>query len=273
MKIGILALALSAIALAVATTSMPSTSTETSRAAAPDNRVNDLEAKVERLAAEVRSLKTRRRAEAPAATPEGVRPTTAGDDGVPRSASEQDALTAAVDKAVDRKTKEVIDDLKIKANKKPEINDFAKVLKLTPEQREEADRVIVEGQRETYALLETPTQDGSNLMTELVDLVARGFAEPGKDHGWGKWLGRIMTEKIPGTDQTYAERLEQVKQGMNAEFKRTWTPAQYKEFEAWGVNPTEIKGVPGSPEVELAKRIVHRARMFGAEIPEDAADK
>lgn len=185
----------------------------------------------------------------------------------------KDALTAAVDKAVDRKTKQVIDDMRIKSDKKPEIRVFAKALGLTPEQQEAADRVVLEAQRETYSILETPTDDGRNLMTELVDLAAKGIAEPGKDHGWGKWLGRIMTEKIPGTDQTHAERLETVKQRAQAEFKRTWTPKQYKEFEEWGVRPTEIKGVPGSPEVELEKRIVQRARMLGAEIPEQTEGK
>jgi hypothetical protein len=143
------------------------------------------------------------------------------------------------------------------------------VLELTEEQRAETERVIVEGQRELHRILETPTYDGTSLMDELVEIVARGFAEPGKDHGFGKWFGRVLTEKIPGTDETYATRIESVKNGMRTSFKREWSEAQYREFEEWGVDPTEVQEVPGSPNEALEKRIVERATSLGAEIPAD----
>ena len=78
-----------------------------------------------------------------------------------------------------------------------------------------------------------------------------------------------MSEKVPGTDQSYAERIEAVKQSMRETFKRDWTRDQYLEFEAWGVDPTEIQDVPGSPNKELEARIRERVRELGGTLPDD----
>jgi len=178
------------------------------------------------------------------------------------------ALAAIVDDAVDRKTKQVMDELRIKANKKPDFKVFAKMLDLTVEQRAAAERVIIEGQRQTHEILNTPTDDGTNLMDQLVEIFARGIAEPGKDHGFGRWIGRIMGEKVPGTDITYATRIESVKKSMRTTFKRDWSEAQYREFSEWKVDPTEIENVPGSPNEALGERILDRVRTLGVDVPD-----
>ena len=172
-------------------------------------------------------------------------------------------LETIVEEAVDRKAKAVVDELALKANKKPAMDVFAKLIELTPEQRRAAERVVVAGQHELHEILRLPTEDGTVLLDELVEIAARGIADPGKDHGFGRWLGRVLSEKIPGTDQTYGARIEAVKQRMRAQFKRDWTEEQYREFEAWGVDPTEIQNVPDSPNVELFRRIEERARQLG----------
>ena len=87
--------------------------------------------------------------------------------------------------------------------------------------------------------------------------------KPGQDNGWGKWVGRLMSENIPGTNETYAVRLEAIKNDMQASFKTVWSKEQYKEFEEWRVNPTEIENVPGSPNDGLAKRITDRVKELG----------
>ncbi len=128
---------------------------------------------------------------------------------------------------------------------------------------------VVDGQRQVHAILDTPTVDGTNLMGELVEIVARGIAEPGKEHGFGRWFVRIASEKIPGTEVTYGARIESVKNAMCANFKRDWSDAQYREFEEWRVDPIEIQKVPGSPDAALWKRIPERARTLGADISDD----
>jgi len=272
MKVAGAALALSVVALGVAVFAPTRESPPPRRAPMRTDRVAALEAQVAELTREVESLKAERSGRLrrdPSAPPTSTPRPDTGDVASPLNLPEDgEALQAIVDDAVDRKAGQVIDELRIKANKKPAMDVFARVLELTEEQRAETGRVIVEGQRQVHQILNTPTHDGTLLMDDLVEVFARGIAEPGKDHGFGKWIGRVLTEKIPGTDETYATRIEAVKNAMRATFKREWSADQYREFKEWGVDPTEIDKVPGSPNEALGKRIVERATALGAEIPE-----
>lgn len=266
------ALALSAVALGVAVVALRREPPEPRRAQARTDRDDALESQVAELRREVEALK----ADRPERPGSGV----AAPPLVPRGAEEGEAaghadtaggeeLKAIVDDAVQRKTERVLDELRVKTNKKPAMDAFASALKLSEGQRAATERVVVEGQQQVYAILGTPTYDGTNLVDQLVEIAAKGIAEPGKDHGWGLWLARVLSEKIPGTDETYGTRIESVKNGMRATFKREWSEAQYREFEAWGVDPTEIEGVPGSPNEALLKRVTDRARVLGAALPKD----
>ncbi|MHC4548739.1 MAG: hypothetical protein ACYTEZ_08160 [Planctomycetota bacterium] len=273
MKSGVVALALSALALGAAVFSLTRESPPPGRAAPRTDRVAAVEAQVAELTRELESLKAQKSRPIrrdPSGGPSGTPHPDAGDFGSPSDVAEDDpALAAIVDDAVDRKTKRVLDELRIKANKKPAMDVFASMLELTDEQRAATERVVVDGQRQVHAILDTPTADGTNLMNGLVEIVARRIAEPGRDHGFGRWFARIASEKIPGMDETYGARIESVKNAMRATFKRYWSAAQYREFEEWGVDPTEIEKVPGSPNAELWMRIAERARTLGADIPDD----
>jgi hypothetical protein len=229
-------------------------------------RVATLEAQVAELQREVETLKAQRRW-TPSVAPEPDAESGEADEYAGAPAEHDPQLKKMIDAAVERKADQVRKELSAKANKKPAFDVFASTLKLTPTQKDAAGRVIAAGQQQVYDILNTPTANGTNLMDELVDLVANGFARPGKNQGWGPWFVKVMSEKIPGTDETYGKRIEGVKNEMKALFKRTWTPAQYKEFEDWGVDPTEVEKVPGSSNAELEKRIVQRARELGAQIP------
>ncbi|MHC4817724.1 MAG: hypothetical protein ACYTF8_06690 [Planctomycetota bacterium] len=273
MKVAGFALALSAVALAVAIIAPTQKSPPPQRAPARTDRVAVLEAQVAELTRQIAALKAERPkqlARDTSGSPVGLPRTDVDDEGSPPDVAKDDpALTEIVDDAVDRKTKQVLDELRIKANKKPAMDVFASTLELTPEQRADAERVIVDGQRQVYSILDTPTVDGTNLMDDLVEIVAKGIAQPGKDHGFGPWIGRILTEGFPGSDETYGARIESVKTAMRATFKRDWSEAQYREFEEWGVDPTEIQKVEGSPNEELERRVIERATRLGAKIPAD----
>jgi hypothetical protein len=270
MKTGGVALVLSALALGAAIVALTREPPQPQRASGRMERVTELETEVAELAHEVALLKGERAAGARrnASGPEPAAPPATGGEtsDVP---GDETSIAAIVDDAVDRKTKKVIDDLRVKADKKPAIDLFSSVLELTTEQREAAERVIVEGQRSVHQILNTPTADGINLMDELVEIFAKGIADPGKDHGFGRWIGRLLSEKIPGTDVTYGKRIEAVKESMRATFKKEWTVEQFKEFQEWGLDPTEIQKVPGSPNEALEKRILARASVLGAEIPRE----
>lgn len=257
------ALALSAVALGVAVVALTRRPPEPPRA--PARTDGALQAQIDELRRDLDALEARRPDAAVAPRP----PEQAPGSSSPGAVEGAGGLEAIVDDAVERKTERVIDEMRIKADKKPAIDVFATTLELTKEQRDATERVVVEGQRELHAILATPAYDGSNLMDQLVEIAAKGIAEPGKDHGFGLWLARVLGEKIPGTDETYGARIESVKQRMRAAFKREWSDAQYKEFEAWGVDPTEVENVPGSPNEALMKRITERARALGAVLQED----
>jgi hypothetical protein len=265
-KVAGLAFALSAVALGVAVVALTREAPEPRRAPQRSDRVEALEAEVAELRREVEVLKTARPDGAAAPAPP-VLPSP-GDAGTAPDPS-SGVLESLVDEAVAKKTERVLDEMRVKENKKPAIDAFASVLELTDEQRSMTERVVVQGQREVHAILNTQTYDGTNLLDQLVEIAAKGIAQPGKDHGWGLWLARVLTEKVPGTDETYGARIESVKGRMRGAFKREWTEAQYKEFETWGVDPTEIAQVPGSPNDDLVKRVTDRARALGAVLPND----
>ena len=271
MKTGAVSLVLSAVALGVAVVAVARHESPAERAPVRMDRVAELERKVSDLTREVESLRARGQRRVVTDLPTRTPPVEAPDHAraAAPAAEGEEALAAIVDNAVDRKTKKVLDDLRAKANKKPAFAVFASVLELTDVQREATQRVVVEGQREVHEILRMPTLDGTNLMDELVEIVARNMAEPGKDPGWGPWFGRVVSEKIPGTGQTYGARIEAVKADMRARFKKDWSPEQYREFEEWGVDPTEIEQVPGSPNEKLMQRIAERAKQLGATLPDD----
>ena len=272
MKAGVVAVTLSALAVSIAGYAITQTQVQRHRAPVRMRGLAELEEQIAELQREVAMLKRAQRVPARRTRDESTPDDTAGStaDAPTDAPAERDgALAAIVDDAVDRKTKQVMDELRIKANKKPDFKVFAKMLDLTVEQRAAAERVIIEGQRQTHELLNTPTDDGTNLMDQLVEIVARGIAEPGKDHGFGLWIGRIMSEKLPGTDITYATRIESVKKSMRTTFKRDWSEEQYREFTEWKVDPTEIENVPGSPNEALGKRIMDRVGTLGVDVPND----
>jgi hypothetical protein len=274
MRVGGVALLLSAVALGVAVFGVVRERAQpTKRTPVRTDRVAALEGEVAELKRELARMRAERGARESFRPPMGA---TAPDDAsggesatAPVIAEDNPELEAIVDDAVDRKTKAAFDELRIKGNKKPPIDAFASVLELTDEQRAVTERVVIDGQRELHAILNTVTADGRNMMDELVEIAAKGMAEPGKDHGWGKWIGRLVSEKVPGTDMTYAARIEGVKAAMRERFKREWTEEQYREYVEWGVDPTEVQNVPGSPNEAIFRRINERARQLGAEIPGD----
>lgn len=183
--------------------------------------------------------------------------------------SSVEALRELVDEAVDRKAIE----LRTMENKKPSIDVFANTLELTDTQRQAAEQEIVRSQGEIKAILETPAQDGTYFMDELVEVLADGVANPGKNPGRGmKLFGRLLTENVPGSNETYAVRTEAVKQRLRETFKRNWTPEQFTRFHEWKMDPTEVRDIPGSPYKEIETRVIERARDLGADIPEPEAN-
>lgn len=187
-----------------------------------------------------------------------------GDAALAEAATTPEALKALVDQAVSKKAAQ----LQGMQNKKPSMEVFAKTLELTDEQRQAAEQDVLRAQRDVRAILEMPTADGANLMDDLVEVLADSMAHPDKAQGRiMKYFGRLLSEKIPGSDETYAVRIEGVKGSLKETLRRNWSKEQYATFEAWQMDPTEVKEIEGSPWKEIEGRVIERARDLGAELP------
>ncbi len=168
-------------------------------------------------------------------------------------------LSAAIKERVEEVVGEKVDELERKQDKKPTLAIFSDVLELTDDQRRIVDKEVWVAQNEVRTILETPTEDGSILIDELVDVIAYGEAKhPEAGQRFIKWLGRVMTEKIPGTDVTYGTDIEVIKNNTRSAFRNELTEEQYAEFESWGVDPTDIKEIDNSPWADLEERVKQR---------------
>jgi hypothetical protein len=176
-----------------------------------------------------------------------------------------EAVQAMVEKAVTKKAAQM---QRMQATKKPTIDVFAETLGLTEAERRAVEQGVLQSQREILAIIQTPAEDGTVFVDELVEVLAQGIAHPGEDPSRGQRLfGRLLSEEIPGTRETYAARVDAVKKRLRESFRQDWDGKTYAAFEAWPMDPTEIRGIPGSPWQELEERVKERARRLGADLP------
>ena len=183
----------------------------------------------------------------------------------PVAAAEGEAEGGRLEDLVDAAVEKKAAQLQAMREKKPSLDVFASVLALDDAQRETVAKGVAASQAEIRSILEIPAEDGTVFLDEFVEALALRMARPKEDPERAKRLfQRLLVEKVPGTDTTYAQQAEAVKSRLRSVFQRTMTPKQYATFEAWRMDPTEVKGVPGSPWKELEGRVRERARVLGA---------
>jgi len=132
--------------------------------------------------------------------------------------------------------------------RKPPLSQIAAELDLDEAQREAVHQAVLRGQEETLALLRTPTPGGR---VPLDDLMKALLEKPENARTqMVEVFGMLATEKVPGSSETYAQRLEGVKKATAENFRRTFTPEQFKAYEKTGQDPLEIQ-VPDSPWIQV----------------------
>ncbi len=132
--------------------------------------------------------------------------------------------------------------------RKPPLSQVAAELDLDDSQREAVHQAVLRGQEETIALLRTPTPGGR---VPLDDLLKAFLDRPENvKESVVEVFGMLATEKVPGSEETYAQRLEGVKRSTSEAFRRTFTPEQFKAYERTGQDPLEIQ-VPDSPWIQV----------------------
>lgn len=132
--------------------------------------------------------------------------------------------------------------------RKPPLSQIAAELDLDEAQREAVHQAVLRGQEETLALLRMPTPGGRVPLDDLMK-VLMGPAE-GQKERVVEVFGMLATEKVPGSSETYAQRLEGVKKATAENFRRTFSPEQFKAYEKTGQDPLEIQ-VPDSPWIQV----------------------
>jgi hypothetical protein len=143
------------------------------------------------------------------------------------------------------------------AERKPPLSQFAAELDLEPAQRESVRRTVHQGQEGMIALLRTPTASGRVPLDELLDTML-GKPEEARAK-LVEIYGMLATERVPGSDRTYSERVEALKGEAVESFRREFTPEQFKEFEKTGQDPFEIQ-IPDSPWGPVLQDALRRRR-------------
>ena len=178
------------------------------------------------------------------------------DDKSESTSPPSEVIRELVDAAVAKKAAQI----QQMRNKKPTMDAFAGVLSLTAAQREAAQEEIVRAQRGIREVLELPADDGTDFLQAVVDTMALGMAKPAESGAaWAKLIGRLTSETVPGSNVTYAKAVDEIKANLRDTFRRTWRPEQYATFETWRMDPTEVRGIEGSPWQDLEARIAQRA--------------
>ncbi len=205
------------------------------------SRLDELELRVEVLAEEESSSP-------PAVAPE--RPLE-----LIEAATISEEVIAEMDERVEAAVERKAEEIRIKQNKKPTLETFAEMLELEPYQVLAIENEVREGQRQLREILEIPTADGTHLVDELINVMAHGEnGDPATGGLWMQWLGKVTSEVVPGTDQTYSSQIETVKSTVRVAFERELSEEQYTEFVDWNLDPTEIQEISESPWADLGER-------------------
>ncbi len=176
------------------------------------------------------------------------------------------ATSATVQTLVDQAVAKQVAEIRYKQrNKKPPLEKLAAILGLNERQIEETEREVVRGQREIVDVLNVVADDGYNYYDLVVEISAAGIAKVKPPMGWGEWVKRVKSVNAPGTDESFATRVESVKRSMRERFRSVWSEDQYAEYESWGVDPFQITHIEGSPGDALRERIKERADELAAD--------
>jgi len=154
-----------------------------------------------------------------------------------------------IKKMIESKVEEEVKKQQSKDQKKPPLSQVAATLGLSEYQREQMRREVVRAQEEMIEVLSIPTSDGTVLIDELLSMYSGKEASTPEEAQARmlKIFGRLSSEKVPGSEETYVKRMESVNRRVTDAFRRDLTPEQWTEYEKMGIpDPTEIQ-VKGSP--------------------------
>jgi hypothetical protein len=144
--------------------------------------------------------------------------------------------------------KEKAKDARFGEGKRPPLTQVVAELDLDAAQKDAVREAVLRGQEETISILRQPTPTGRVPLDDLLK-VLMGPAE-GQQERLVEVFGMLASEKVPGSGETYAERVEKVKGATAEAFRRSFSAEQFKAWERLGQDPLEIQ-VPDSPWIRV----------------------
>jgi hypothetical protein len=227
-------------------------------AAAPEPLAREIEARLEALDRALAALERRASAAAEgipagsavsaAAPGQGGKGTAGGAASGPEGEGtrpEGSATEAELRKKIEnlesslRKVENRLEDNK---DEKPKLERFAAMLELDEEQTKKTREILTRGQEESLELLKRPLPDGTVFAEEIAEHFAASAS--GDTKGNEKMLkvfGRLYSEKVPGTDKTFIQVMDEGNARMTEDLGRIMTPEQGKKFRQWAVKPSDVE--------------------------------
>ena len=120
---------------------------------------------------------------------------------------------------------------------KPPMEEFSHMLNLNHRQKRTAWNVISKGKNKTWQLLSRPRSDGINIPKEIHKIETSGMNDSWK---MTKFF-EILSLDIPGTNETYFERISQFKTDVESKLEKVFSEEQFGKFKISKVDVLDIQ--------------------------------
>ena len=114
----------------------------------------------------------------------------------------------------------------LRQKQKLSLEDFFQLISLSQQQIKKIEPIIIEGQKELWAVLTKWRPDGIHMVQEFENIKQSSVSESMK---MVKWL-ELLSLEIPEENQTYLERINNIKSRINARFKQILSQEQFIKF-------------------------------------------
>lgn len=162
-------------------------------------------------------------------------------DGLPRTAS-VDALEKAVTKRIEANVSERLD--KIASRRRTPrgewiapMDELADELKLDQAQTDSARRIFDAARDQTFELFKTERADGGSLVDDLAQDIGEGVPPP---EATKRFIRRIFSETIPGTETKYLDRLIELRGDVFGDLSETLNSSQLETLDTLKIDPLRV---------------------------------
>ncbi|MHC4607689.1 MAG: endonuclease/exonuclease/phosphatase family protein [Planctomycetota bacterium] len=142
-----------------------------------------------------------------------------------------------VDEIVRQRVQEEVEKQLPKKRKAMSVGDVSKKLDLDPYTEKRMEELVNAGKDQSFDLLRSPRSDGGNFIDDIVTLKASENPE----EQYEALLKRLNTDQVPGTNQTYTQRLAAIGEETNAAVRTLLTTEQWEAYSELSLDP--LKGI------------------------------